>query len=83
MAQMDLKWPQHFINYLGGTIPINPSKDIFELFRLNLDSYRDKLAPKLDLWKTKGISILDKITNRRNLILPKLYYKLTVLSTET
>ena len=49
MAHLGLKWPQYTINYLDFTIPIKPSKDEFELFRLNLENYCDKLAPKLNL----------------------------------
>ena len=37
------------MNYLDVTIPIKPSKDKFEKFRLNLESYCNKLAPKLNL----------------------------------
>ena len=53
MAHFGLKWPQHTVNYRGVTIPIKLSKDKFELFRLNLDSYCDKLAPKLNLLRKK------------------------------
>ena len=72
MAHLGLNLPQNTINYRGITTPIKPSKDKFELFRLNLDSYCDKLARKLNLWKTKGFISLGKITVLKNLILPKL-----------
>ena len=49
MAHLGLNWPQYTVNYFGSTIPIKPSKDKFELLRLNLDSYCDKLAQKLKL----------------------------------
>ena len=48
MAHLGFKWPQYTVNYLGVTIPIKPSKDKFELFWLNFESYCDKLAPKLN-----------------------------------
>ena len=70
------------LSTVGVTIPIKPSKDKFELFRLNLESYCDKLAPKLNLWKTRGLSLLGKITILKSLILPKLYYELFMLPTE-
>ena len=38
MAHLGLQWPQSTVNYLGVTIPIKPSKDKFELFRLNLEN---------------------------------------------
>ena len=52
MAHFGLQWPQYTINYLGVTIPIKPFNDKFELFRLNLENYCDKLARKLNLCKT-------------------------------
>ena len=82
MAHLGLKWPQYTVNYLRVTIPIKPSKDKFELFRLNLENYCDKLVPKLNLWKTKDLTLLGKITILKSLILPKLYYKLSMLPTK-
>ena len=82
MAHLGLKWPQCTINYLDVTIPLKPSKDKFELFRLNPENYSDKLAPKLNLWKTRGLTLLGKITILKSLILPKLYCKLSMLLTE-
>ena len=81
MVHLGLNWPQHTVNYLGVTIPIKPSKDKFELFRLHLDSYCDKLAPNLN-WKTRGFTLLAKIIILKNLVLPKFYYKLSMLSIE-
>ena len=77
MAHLDLKWPQYTVNYLGVTIPIKPSKDKFELFRLNLENYRDELAPKLNLRKTRGLTLLKRISILKSLILSKLYMLLT------
>ena len=77
-----VKWPQYTLNYLSVTIPIKRSKDKFELFRLNLENYCDKLAPKLNLWKIRGLTLLGKITILKSLILPKLDYKLSMLPTE-
>ena len=50
MAHLGLNWGQHSVNYFGVTISINTSKNKFELLRLNLDSYCDTSAPKLNLW---------------------------------
>ena len=72
MAHLGLKWPEYTVNYLGVTIPIKPSKDKFELFRLNLKNYCNKLAPNLNLWETIGLTLLGKITIPKSLILPKL-----------
>ena len=82
MAHFGLKWPQYPINYLGVTPHIKPSKYKFKLFRLNLDSYCDKLAPKLNLWKIRGLILLRKIIILKSLVLPKLYYKLSILPNE-
>ena len=82
MVHLGLKWHQYTVNYLGVTITIKPSKDKFELFRLNLENYCDKLVPKLNLWRTKGLILLGKITSLKSLILPKLYDKLSMLPTE-
>ena len=82
MAHLGHKWPQYTINYLGVTIPIKPSKDKFELFRLDLENYCDEIAPKLNLWITRGLILLGKIIILKSLILRKLYYKLSMLPTE-
>ena len=76
---LGLNWLQYTINYLGVTIPIKPSKDKFELFQLKLDSYCDKLSPKLNLWKTRGLNLFGKIDILKNLILFKICYKLSML----
>ena len=82
MAHFGLQWPQYTVNYLGVTIPITPFKDKFELFRLNLENYCDELAPKLNLHKTKDLTILEKITILKSLILPKFCYKLSMFPAE-
>ena len=79
MGHLGLKWPQYIINYLGVTIPIKPSKDKFELFRLNLENYCDKLARNINLWKARGLTLLGKITILKSSILPILYNKLSML----
>ena len=58
MDHLGLNWPQHITNYLEVTIRIKPSKDKFETFRSNLESYCDKLAPKLTLYLTRGLTLL-------------------------
>ena len=82
MSYLDLKWPQHAVNYVGVTFPIDVSKDEFKLFQLGLDSYCDKLAPTLNLRKTRSLTLLGKITTLKSLILPKLYYKLSMMLIE-
>ena len=79
MAHRGLNWPQYTVNYLSNTIPIKPSKDKFELFQINLDSYCKKFTPKLNLWKTSGLTLHRKITILNSLILPKLYYTVNYL----
>ena len=82
MAHRGLKWPLHTVNYLSVTIPIKACKDKYELFRINFDSYCNKLAPKLNLWKTRGLTLLGNITIFKSFILLKLYYKLAMLPIE-
>ena len=82
LTHLGLNWPQHTVNYVGATISIKPFKDKFELLRLNLNSYCNKLAPKLNLRKTRGLTLLGKITILKSLILLKLYHKLSLLPTE-
>ena len=69
MAHLGLRWPQYTVNYLSVTIPIKPFKDKFELFRLNLENYCNKLAPKFNLWKTRDFTLLGKITVLKSFIL--------------
>ena len=82
MAHLGITWPQYTVNYLGAAFPIKPSKDKFEIFRFNLNGYCNKLAPKLNFWRARGLTLPGKITILKSLILPKLYYKLSMLPTK-
>jgi len=64
------------------TIPINITSHKCEIFRLNFDGYCDKLASKLNLWKSKGLTVLGKIAILKTLVLPKLTCKLSLLPTD-
>ena len=75
MTHFGLYWPSHTVNYLGVTFRIKPSKYKFQLFRLNHDSYCNKLAPKLILWKTKTLPYLEKL-----LFLKFLFYLNSIIS---
>ena len=69
-----LQWPDDTIQYLGLTIPTKPKGDEYELFRLNFDGYCPKLQTILNLWKSRGLTLLGKITILKCLIFPKLLF---------
>ena len=81
LSHFDLLWPDDTIQYLGVTIPTKPKGDKYELFRLNFDRYCPKLQTTgiLNLWKSRGLTLLGKITILKSLIFPKLMFKLFMI----
>jgi len=82
MLNKGLQWPTDSIQYLGLTTPTKTCNTKFELFQLNFHRYCEKLASKLNLWKSRGLTLLEKITLLKTLILSKLFYKLSLLPTD-
>ena len=79
LSHFGLQWPDDNIQYLGLTIPTKPKGNKYELFRLNFDGYCPKLQTILNLWKSRGLTLLGKITILKCLVFPKLLFKLSMI----
>jgi len=55
MLNKGLQWPTDSTQYLDLTIPTKSCNTKFELFQLNFYGYCEKLASKLNLWKSRGL----------------------------
>nr|CAB3264539.1 pol-like protein [Phallusia mammillata] len=75
-ADKGLSWPHESFRYLGIEIPINDPK---QLFSLNFGNVIDKISTILNIWSSRGLTLLGRICILKTLIIPMLIYKVSVL----
>ena len=74
-----LNWPSTEIKYLGVNIPINNLKSEKNLLALNSNEFLPKAEALLNIWSSRGLSLLGKITVIKCLLLPMVVFKILVL----
>nr|CAB3264531.1 pol-like protein [Phallusia mammillata] len=75
-ADKGLAWPNTSFRYLGVEIPI---KDRKQLFSLNFGNMISKISAILNIWSSRGLTLLGRICILKSLVLPTLIYKISVL----
>ena len=78
-SSQKLSWPTNAFRYLIVTIPIDKCTNDL-LFNLNFSSVFSKVKTILNLWSCRGLTLLEKITILKTLVIPKLTYKLSHLA---
>ena len=73
-----LSWPTSVIKYLGVSIPLN-KLDELSLFEENFENTIHNLQSTLNLWLVRGLTLLEKITVLKTLVIPKLIHKASYL----
>ena len=74
-----LSWPSTEIKYLGVNIPVNNLKSEKNLFTLNFNEFLPNAEALLNIWSSRGLSLLGKITVIKCLLLPMVVFKILVL----
>ena len=74
-----LNWPSNEIKYLGVNIRVNNLKSEKKLLSLNFNEFLPKAEALLNIWSSRGFSMLGKITVIKFLLLPTVVFKLLVL----
>nr|BAC82624.1 pol-like protein [Ciona intestinalis] len=77
MGNEGLAWPNDQITYLGVVIPLEMQSK--RIFTLNSATIIKKVDIRLNIWSSRALTLLGKITVIKSLIIPILTYKLTVL----
>ena len=67
------------LKYLGITIPIKRSVDNQTVLRVNFENTFAQINTVLNMWKTRGLTLMGKVTIIKYLILPKLVYKIMAI----
>ena len=82
LSEKGLQWLSEDDNlkYLGFTIPIKRSVDNQTVLRVNFENSLAQINIVLNMWKTRGLTLIGKVTIIKYLILPKLVYKIMVIS---
>ena len=77
-SEKGLQWLSEDDNlkYLGITIPIKRSVDNQTALRVNFENTLAQINTVLNIWKTRGLTLIGKVTIIKYLILPKLVYKI-------
>ena len=73
-----LSWPQTLVKYLGVNIPITNFDNNF-LFSENFPGITREVQTLLNIWSSRGLTLLGKITILKSLVIPKIVYKATYL----
>ena len=74
-----LNWPSTEIKYLGVNIPVDNLKSEKNLLTLNFNKFLPKAETLLNIWSSRGLSLLGKITVIKCLLLPMVVFKILVL----
>ena len=74
-----LVWPANCIKYLGINIPLMQYDDL-SLFKKNFGITIDEMKAIFNIWSSRSLTLLGKITVLKNLIIPKIIYKVSLLS---
>ena len=75
-----LTWPVDIVTYLGITIPVGKEKK--NIFELNFANTVNKIRSILNVWSSRSLSLLDKITIIKSLVIPILIYKVSLVPCE-
>ena len=76
-SKSGLCWPDQEIKYLGIWIPIKKKKDANKiLLQRNFGSVLNKMKTLCNIWSSRGLSLLGKITIAKCLLIPQLTYKI-------
>ena len=73
-------WPVDSVTYLGITIPV--SKEKKNIFELNFANTVNKIRSILNVWSSRSLSLLGKITIIKSLVVPILIYKISLAPCE-
>ena len=73
-----LSWPQTLVKYLGVNIPIT-NFDNNLLFSENFPGITREVQTLSNIWSSRGLTLLGKITILKSLVIPKIVYKATYL----
>ena len=71
-----LVWPANSLEYLGINIPLMQYDDL-SLFKKNFGTTIDEMKAILKIWSSRSLTLLGKITVLKNLIIPKIIYKVS------
>ena len=74
----ELVWPTNSIKYLGINMPLMQYDDLF-LSKKNFGTIIDEMKTILNIWSSGSLTLLGKITVLKNLIIPKIIYKVSHL----
>ena len=69
-----ISWPKNLVKYLGVDIPINNFHNNL-LFIENFPSITREVQTLLNIWSSRGLTLLGKITILKSLVIPKIVYK--------
>ena len=69
-----LSWPQNLVKYLVVNIPINNSDNNLR-FSENFPSITREVQTLLNIWSSRGLTLLGKIAVLESLVIPKIVYK--------
>ena len=75
-----LTWPVDTVTYLGITIPVGKEKK--NIFELNFANTVNKIKSILNVWSSRSLSLLGKITIIKSLVVPILIYKVSLVPCE-
>ena len=73
-----LSWAQTLVKYMGVNIPIT-NFDNNLLFSENFPGITREVQTLLNIWSSRGLTLLGKITILKSLVIPKIVYKATYL----
>ena len=73
-----LVWPANSIKYLGINIPLM-QYDNLSLFKKNFGTTMNEMKAILNIWSSRRLTLHGKITVLKNLIIPKIIYKVSHL----
>ena len=73
-----LSWPQTLVKYLGVNVPIT-NFDNNLLFNENFPGITREVQTLLNIWSSRGLTLMGKITILKSLVIPKIVYKATYL----
>ena len=79
LSEKGLQWLSEEDNfkYLGITIPINVDNQT--VLRVNFENTLAQINTVSNMWKTRGLTLMGKVSIIKYLILPKLIYKIMVI----
>ena len=72
-----LSWPKNFVTYLGVNIPIT-TLTIIDSSEIFVSRTRE-VQTLLNIWSTRGLTLLEKTAVLKSLVIPKSGYKATYL----